>query len=53
MLGIKQMTEGTKPSFVARQLGHVNVKMVFKIYGKFISEDYLKPKPAGLKLVGS
>jgi len=44
------LTEGANPWFVAQQLGHVDVEMVFKIYGKFIPEDYQKPK-AGLRLV--
>jgi integrase len=29
---------------VAEQLGHADVQMVFKIYGKFIPQDYQKPK---------
>ncbi len=35
---------GTNPWHVARQLGHVDVQMVFKIYGEFIPQDYQKPK---------
>lgn len=45
------LTEGRNPWFIAQQLGHVDVEMVFKIYGKFITEDYLKPKAPGRRLV--
>jgi integrase len=45
------LTEGRNPWFIAQQLGHVDVEMVFKIYGKFISEDYLKPKAPVLRAV--
>lgn len=48
------LTAGENPWFVAQQLGHVDVTMVFQTYGKFISEDYQKPKtPPRLKLVSS
>jgi hypothetical protein len=30
---------------VASQLGHEDVEMVFRTYGKFIRDDYQKPKP--------
>ena len=45
------LTNGANPWYVAQQLGHVDVEMVFKIYGKFIPQDYQKPKVAALKLV--
>lgn len=45
------LTSGTNPWYVAQQLGHVDVQMVFRIYGKFIPADYQKPK-AQLKVVG-
>ena len=47
------LTAGENPWYVAEQLGHVDVQMVFRIYGKFISQDYQKPKaqPA-LRVVG-
>lgn len=38
------LTAGHNPWYVAQQLGHVDVQMVFKIYGKFIPTDYQKPK---------
>lgn len=38
------LTQGTNPWYVAQQLGHVDVQMVFRIYGKFISQDYQKPR---------
>ena len=37
------LTAGTNPYYVAAQLGHVDVQMVFKTYGKFIPQDYKKP----------
>jgi integrase len=46
------LTAGTNPWYVAQQLGHVDVTMVFQIYGKFISEDYQKPKAPKLRVVG-
>jgi integrase len=39
-----QLTSGTNPWYVAQQLGHADVQMVFRIYGKFISQDFQKPK---------
>lgn len=39
-----KLTEGTNPWYVAEQLGHVDVQMVFKVYGKFIPQDYKRPK---------
>lgn len=41
------LTSGTNPWYVAQQLGHVDVQMVFKVYGKFISQDYQRPKVSG------
>lgn len=38
------LTDGTNPWYVAQQLGHVDVQMVFKVYGKFISQDYQRPR---------
>ena len=38
------LTAGVNPWFVAQQLGHVDVTMVFTTYGKFIPQDYQKPK---------
>jgi integrase len=43
------LTEGTNPWYVAQQLGHVDVQMVFKVYGKLISQDYQRPKAAVTK----
>lgn len=45
------LTAGTNPWYVAQQLGHIDVQMVYKIYGKFIAQDYQKPR-AQLKVVG-
>lgn len=44
------LTGGHNPWYVAAQLGHEDVEMVFRTYGKFIREDYQKPK-AQLKSV--
>jgi integrase len=38
------LTAGGNPWYVAQQLGHADVQMVFKVYGKFISADYARPK---------
>ena len=38
------LTAGANPWYVAQQLGHADVQMVFKVYGKFIREDYLRPR---------
>lgn len=40
------LTAGHNPWYVAAQLGHEDVEMVFRTYGKFIREDYQKPKAA-------
>ncbi|WP_315129479.1 site-specific integrase [Comamonas antarctica] len=45
------LTAGANPWYVAAQLGHEDVEMVFRTYGKFIREDYQKPRPA-LRAVG-
>lgn len=44
------LTAGANPWYVAQQLGHEDVEMVFRTYGKFIGEDYQRPK-AELRLV--
>jgi integrase len=45
------LTAGVNPYYVASQLGHVDVQMVFRTYGKFIPQDY---KPATqLRVVSS
>lgn len=44
------LTAGHNPWYVAAQLGHEDVEMVFRTYGKFIREDYQKPK-ATLRMV--
>lgn len=46
------LTDGHNPWYVADQLGHEDVEMVFRTYGKFIRDDYQKPKPE-LRIVGS
>lgn len=46
------LTDGHNPWAVAAQLGHENVELVFSTYGKFIREDYQKPKPE-LRMVGN
>lgn len=38
------LTAGGNPWYVASQLGHEDVEMVFRTYGKFITEDYQKPR---------
>ena len=38
------LTAGANPWYVASQLGHEDVEMVFRTYGKFIREDFQKPK---------
>lgn len=39
-----RLTKGENPWFLAEQMGHVDVTMVFTTYGRFISKDYQKPK---------
>jgi integrase len=46
------LTQGTNPWYVAQQLGHVDVTMVFQVYGKFIAKDYQKPTVPRLRVVG-
>lgn len=46
-----QLTAGANPWWVAQQLGHVDVEMVFRTYGKFIPQDYAKPKATRLRAV--
>jgi integrase len=41
------LTAGHNPWYVASQLGHEDVEMVFRTYGKFIREDYQKPTVPG------
>lgn len=38
---------------VTQQLGHVDVEMVFRTYGKFIPQDYAKPKATRLRVVAA
>lgn len=46
------LTAGQNPWYVAAQLGHEDVEMVFRTYGRFIREDYQKPRPE-LRIVGN
>ena len=46
-----QLTAGANPWYIASMLGHVDVQMVFRIYGKFIAQDFQKPMPR-LRVVG-
>lgn len=48
-----QLTAGANPWWVAQQLGHVDVEMVFRTYGKFIPADYTKPKATRLRVVAA
>lgn len=41
------LTAGQNPWYVAQQLGHVDVEMVFRVYGKFIAADFQKPRIEG------
>lgn len=47
----RRLTVGENPWYVAQQLGHVDVQMVFQTYGKFISTDYKRPRAQTLQLV--
>lgn len=38
------LTAGANPWYVAQQLGHADVQMVFSVYGRFIRADYLRPR---------
>ena len=46
------LTGAANPWYVVQQLGHVDVQMVFRIYGKFIPADYRKPAVT-IKVVAS
>lgn len=35
-----RLTDGANPWWLASQMGHVDVEMVFKVYGKFIPKNY-------------
>lgn len=37
-----RLTDGTNPFWLATQMGHVDGEMIFKIYGKFIPQNYKK-----------
>ncbi|MEG0317944.1 MAG: tyrosine-type recombinase/integrase [Comamonas sp.] len=39
------LTAGANPWYVASQLGHEDVEIVFRTYDKFIREYFQKPKP--------
>lgn len=39
-----KLTAGANPWYMADQLGHEDVQLVFKTYGKFIRADFHKPK---------
>lgn len=45
------LTAGANPWYIAQQLGHVDVQMVFRVYGRFISEDYQRPQAAHPELM--
>ena len=45
------LTAGATPWYVTSQLGHEDVEMVFRTCGKFIRDDYQKPKPE-FRIVG-
>ncbi len=45
------LTAGANPWYAASQLGHEDVEVVFRTYGKFIRDDYQKPKPE-FRIVG-
>jgi len=38
------LTAGQNPWYVGQQLGHNDVECVYRVYGKFIRQDYLKPR---------
>jgi integrase len=46
------LTAGENPWYVAQQLGHADVQMVFRVYGKFIAADYQKPKALNIAAAG-
>lgn len=39
-----RLTAGCNPFWLADQMGHVDVEMVFKVYGRWISENYRQGK---------
>lgn len=41
-----RLTAGANPWYMADQMGHADVTMVFKTYGKFIRADFQKPRAA-------
>jgi integrase len=45
------LTAGENPWYVAQQLGHADVQMVFRVYGKFIAADYRRPIAPALRAV--
>lgn len=45
-----RLTAGANPWYLAEQLGHETVEMVFRHYGRFIRDDWQKPR-AELRLV--
>ena len=38
-----RLTAGANPRYIADQLGHADVEMVFRVYGKFIAADFQRP----------
>lgn len=47
------LTSGANPWYVVAQLGHEDVQMVYRTYGKFIRQDYQKPRPELRAVAGS
>lgn len=39
-----RLTDGANPWYLADQLGHETVEMVYRHYGRFIREDYQEPR---------
>lgn len=39
-----RLTNGENPWYLAEQLGHADVQMIYTVYGKFIAKDFQKPK---------
>ena len=39
-----RLTDVANPWYVADQLGHADVEMVFRVHGKFIAADFQRPK---------
>ena len=42
-----RLIDGANPWYVADQLGHADVEMVFRVYGKFIAAGFQRPGAAG------